>query len=92
LVEAAGKGVTGCRIAKQNLQVRIAVFAAWAQCGLVFQAEWVLRFQAECELVFQAEWVLRFQASKWENVEQNNGGYSKGVSRTDAFIFRGPRH
>jgi hypothetical protein len=25
LVEAAGKGVTGCRIARQNLQVRIAV-------------------------------------------------------------------
>jgi hypothetical protein len=55
LVEAAGKGVTGCRIMRQNLQVRIAVFVAWGQCE------------------------LGFQAGKWESVERNNGGCSKGI-------------
>jgi hypothetical protein len=38
VVEAAGKGVMGCRIARQNLQVLIAVFVAWGQCELGFQA------------------------------------------------------
>jgi hypothetical protein len=27
-----------------------------------------------------------------ESVEKNNGGCLKGVSRTEAFIFRGRRH